>query len=273
MLATAAVLDSRKKDKRLSQWDQAIAEVRSGKDLATITTPEEVSIGKAATSSSNIMGNQIGEYTPDTNISQKVEQSATTVRQLLSHVPVPILEAYKSTQKPSEPMTAVWDELMALCSKSVEASTNTKHVLFASNNEPTDSTDCVWTAIEKQKKHRLSNVVNGSTFNASTMPLREPQTQYELDQLEREVYALVCELWKTTSMAQNGIPTTKDGIRPVKDTTKDIKLKTKQMIQRIAPLLDGSWPAPTYQLVRAVGTQTNRESLDRSIASIIKSMW
>ena len=79
MLATAAIYDTRKKDARLLQWDQAIEEVRSGKDLATISTPDQISIGKAADESSNIMGNEVGEYTPDANICRKLEKGATTV--------------------------------------------------------------------------------------------------------------------------------------------------------------------------------------------------
>lgn len=258
MLATAAVYDTRKKDERLSQWDQAIEEVRSGKDLATISTPDQISIGKAADESSNIMGNEVGEYTPDANICRKLEESATTVRQLTSYLPVPILEASKSPPRPGESMRPVWDELRDLVSESVKVSGNQIYVYQANlHHKDPEVTSAV--AVESDRRLR-----EGSEFFASTMSHWEPRTTYQLDRLARDVNGLVHELWQATSMSQMGI--TKRQVE-----TDPENLETMQVTELLVPMLDGTTPAPDYPKVGTVGSNTDATSLNATLDSITRT--
>ncbi|KFZ08678.1 hypothetical protein V502_09228 [Pseudogymnoascus sp. VKM F-4520 (FW-2644)] len=258
MLATAAVYDTRKKDERLLQWDQAIEEVRSGKDLATISTPDQISIGKAADESSNIMGNEVGEYTPDANICRKLEKSATTVRQLTSYLPVPILEASESPPRPEESMTPVWDELRDILSESLRASGNHNYVNQA-NMRHKDPEVTSPVAVESDRRLR-----EGSEFAASTMSHWEPRTTYQLDRLARDVNGLVHELWQATSMSRKGTKKRKV------ETDPEI-LETRKLTELLVPMLDGTTPAPDYPKVGTVGSNTDATSLNATLDFITRT--
>lgn len=267
MLASAAVLDARKKEKRASQWDQAIQEVRAGKDLASITTPDQVSIGKAADSTSNIMGKQIGRYSPDDNIVRKLESSASTVKQLLSTIPISMSEANSLSKKPSNP---VWDELMALLSKSLEVSSDPERDILASQSEKVLSLD-IQSATRKPEKSWYDDRLERASFYASVMPHREPQSQIHLDKLQSMVRTLISKLLATASILEN----TKAKARrrktyPFTDPLNDTQLQTKLITERIHALMDDS-KLPTYRLLDLEGAHEVRKDLNSSIAAIFKS--
>ncbi|KFY49026.1 hypothetical protein V495_00819 [Pseudogymnoascus sp. VKM F-4514 (FW-929)] len=266
MLATAAVYDTKKKDERLLQWDQAIEEVRSGKDLATISTPDQVSIGKAADESSNIMGHEVGEYTPDANICRKLGESATTVRHLMSHVPVPILEASQAPPRPRESMTPVWDELQDLVSASLEASGELS-AIYGADKRQDYVPDTSPVAVESDRK-----LLEGSEFAASTMSQWEPRTTYQLDRLARDVNGLVHELWQATSMARKRNVKREFGTDAEMDTgMDDAALEIRQLAELMTPMLDGTMPAPDYPKVGTVGTKVDAASLNATLDSITKT--
>lgn len=264
MLATAAIYDTRRKDKRLLQWDQAIEEVKSGKDLATISTPDQVSIGKAADESSNIMGNEVVEYTPDANICRKLGEGATTVRQLMNYVPVPILEASQSTPKLRESMTPVWDELKDILWESIEESGNGNNIYHANQRQraPPERSPV---AVESDRR-----LLEGSEFTASKMSHWEPRTTCQLDRLARNVNALVHELWQATSMskkrrARRGVRTDVET-----DTEVDSRTEIRHLTELMAPMLDGTMPAPDYPKVGTVGSKSDVASLNATLDSITR---
>ncbi|KFY64407.1 hypothetical protein V496_03298 [Pseudogymnoascus sp. VKM F-4515 (FW-2607)] len=264
VLATAALYDTRKKDERLLQWDRAIEEVRSGKDLATISTPDQVSIGKAADESSNIMGHEVGEYTPDANICRKLEEGASTVGHLMSYVPVPIVEASRSTLRPCESMTPVWDKLKRLVWVDVRESRDKTTIYQASlRDDPTDESSPV--AVESDRR-----LLEGSEFAVSTMSHWEPRTTYQLDRLARNVNALVHELWQATSISRQGAA--KRGVETDRET--DTEVDSGSEIRRLAevmmPMLDGTTPAPDYPKVGTVGVKTDVVNLNETLDSITK---
>lgn len=264
MLATAAIYDTRRKDKRLLQWDQAIEEVRSGKDLATISTPDQVSIGKAADESSNIMGNEVVEYTPDANICRKLGEGATTVRQLMNYVPVPILEASQSTPRLRESMTPVWDELKDILWESIEESGNGNNIYHA-NKRQRGSPETSPVAVESDRR-----LLEGSEFAASKMSHWEPRTTCQLDRLARNVNALVHELWQATSMSKKR--SAKRGARrdAETDTEVDSRLEIRHLTGLIAPMLDGTTPAPDYPKVGTVGSKSDVAGLNAALDSITR---
>ncbi|OBT62885.1 hypothetical protein VE03_07548 [Pseudogymnoascus sp. 23342-1-I1] len=251
VLATAAVYDTRRKDERLLQWDQAIEEVRSGKDWATISTPDQVSIGKAADESSNIMGHEVGEYTPDANICRKLEEGATTVGHLMSYVPMPIIEASRSTLRPSESMTPVWDKLKGLVWEDVREAGG-KSITYRGSRRDDESSPV---AVESDRR-----LLEGGEFAVSTMSQWEPRMTYQLDRLARNVNAMVHELWQATSMSRKG--------------TAKREVEADSEIRRLAevmmPMLDGTTPAPDYPKVGTVGVKADAADLNETLDSIIK---
>ncbi|KFY40443.1 hypothetical protein V494_03495 [Pseudogymnoascus sp. VKM F-4513 (FW-928)] len=266
MLATAAIYDTRRKDKRLSQWDRAIEEVRSGKDLATISTPDQVSIGKAADESSNIMGNEVVEYTPDANICRKLEQGATTVRHLMSYMPVPIHEASQATATPRlrESMTPVWDELKDILWENAQESGNQRYIDLDSRvrNDPIE-----YSAVAMESDRRL---LEGSEFAASTMSHWVPRTTYQLDQMERNVNTLVHQLWRATSMSRR-TERHRAGISTDVDNDMDSDPEIKRLSKLLAPMLDGYTPAPDYPKARRVGDESSVADLNATLESITKT--
>ncbi|OBT73627.1 hypothetical protein VF21_07318 [Pseudogymnoascus sp. 05NY08] len=257
MLATAAVYDTRRKDERLLQWDQAIEEVRSGKDLATISTPGRVSIGKAADEESNIMGNEVEEYTPDANICRKLEEGATTVRKLMSFVPMPILEAPQSTSRRRESMTPVWDELEGVLWESLQESGNWNNINQANRREGSTKERSP-VAVESDRR-----LLEGSEFAASTMSHWEPRTTYQLDRLARNVNALVHKLWQATSMGQKG--------SAKRDTEVEPRSEIRRLTELMMPMLDGTTAAPDYPKVGTVGSNSDAKSLNETLDSITKT--
>ncbi|KFY71092.1 hypothetical protein V499_08703 [Pseudogymnoascus sp. VKM F-103] len=266
VLATAAVYDTRRKDERLLQWDQAIEEVRSGKDLASISTPGRVSIGKAADEESNIMGNEVEEYTPDANICRKLEEGATTVRKLMSFVPMPILEAPQSTPRRRESMTPVWDELEGMLWESVQESGNWNNINQANRREGSTKERSP-VAVESDRR-----LLEGNEFAASTMSHWEPRTTYQLDRLARNVNALVHELWQATSMGQKGTARRGVGTDAGMDAEVEARSEIRRLTELMMPMLDGTTAAPDYPRVGTVGSNSDSQSLNATLDSITKTL-
>ncbi|KFY26942.1 hypothetical protein V493_03804 [Pseudogymnoascus sp. VKM F-4281 (FW-2241)] len=259
VLATATVLDTRKKDERLLQWDQAIEEVRSGKDLATISTPDQVSIGKAADESSNIMGHEVVEYTPDANICRKLEEGATTVRQLVSVTPMPI------ASRSRESMTPVWDELRAILRIFKRA--GSWHEIIEANLLQEHTSEISPVAVESDRR-----LLQGSEFAASTMSHWSPRTTKQLEQMERNVNALVHELWQGATKPRQAISRRRVQSDYEIDTELDSSLESSLLNELLIPMLDGSTPAPEYPKVRSVGIASDPTHLNATLRSIINGV-
>ncbi|OBT53365.1 hypothetical protein VE04_05885 [Pseudogymnoascus sp. 24MN13] len=248
MLATAAVYDTRRKDERLLQWDQAIEEVRSGKDLASISTPGRVSIGKAADEESNIMGNEVEEYTPDANICRKLEEGATTVRKLMSFVPMPILEAPQSTPRRRESMTPVWDEL-----EGQSAGGFYEGEIPGCGRERSQATG-------RERIRCFDNVALGASATTSA---RSTGAQRQ---------RLVLELRRATSMGQKGTARRGVGTDAGMDAEVEARSEIRRLTELMMPMLDGTTAAPDYPRVGTVGSNSDSQSLNATLDSITKTL-
>jgi len=265
MFATAAVIDAKKKDKRTLQWDQAIKDVRAGKDLATIITPDQVSIGKAALGTSNIMGRETGKYAPDETVLRKIESSTATVKKLLSTIPITMSEAYEQSAPTTKPTSAIWHELQAFLSESLKISSDT-HLGFSETHdgriESIEEDNSLFCEPEQQG-------YSGTPYWTSKMPHREPTNELHMSKMQDMVIALVCELLQTTASMEERIARSKDGACSVSKFQKG-NHKSRLMAERLQALANGYTPFPRYRPVDLEETLEERKNLNRTIAFVMK---
>ncbi len=186
MFATAAVLDKRKKDERVKEWDRAIEEVRAGKDLTSIRTPDSISIGKAAEPGKNIMGEEIRKYTPDANIVQKL--GSMSVGKLVSAVPTTMADAFEQTAPTHRGFVTVREELEKVLAEIVEP--------------PQDGTeDGLAEIMEEDNSIFLERKEDGgreTKFGEIRMQEWKPATRADVSKVEDMVGGLVSDLLQTT---------------------------------------------------------------------------
>jgi hypothetical protein len=258
-LATAAVADARRKDERVEAWDRAIEDVKSGKDLASIRTPDMVSIGKAAEGKDNIMGLPVAKTEAEKEGLRQLDPNTVTLKQTLLELGTSVAKAYEEAYVPDDPAGTILQELAVL----LEAVPNTQKTIKWLNE--------IQEARENETRFDEFYEDESSRFRESKMAPSEPNSSKWLEAMEQTASSLVIGLIKD-GLANRGVY--------AGSTDKAKNVIVKAIKQRLRTLIEDVGFKPSYRPTRdnhridsrrVEDTLAKRNQMNASIRDIFKS--